>query len=157
MAKRSSIFDFFTQVFVVFGFSMICVSVFCLLFGEDGREVSTMFALGNAGVPIYTVGQYFIVAILVTSFRELFFTDKIIKNWSIAARTISMMACDIIMVAVFAKVFGWFPVDMAEAWIGFLVSFIICTACGVGISIIKEKSENKKLQDALDKFNKGAE
>ncbi len=157
MAKRSSIFDFFTQVFVVFGFSMICVAAFCLFFGEDGREVSTMFALGNTGVPIYTVGQYFIVAILVTSFRELFFTDKIIKNWSIAARTIAMMACDIIMVAVFAKAFGWFPVDMAEAWIGFLVSFIICTACGVGISIIKEKSENKKLQDALENFNRGAE
>lgn len=157
MAKRSSIFDFFTQVFVVFGFSMICVAVFCLLFGEDGREVSTMFALGNTGVPLYTVGQYFIVAILVTSFRELFFTDKIIKNWSIAARTVGMMICDIIMVAVFAKVFGWFPVDMAAAWIGFFVSFIICTACGVGISIIKEKSENKKLQDALDNFNKGAE
>lgn len=157
MAKRSSFFDFFTQVFVVFGFSILCVTAFCFLFGEDGREVSTMFALGNTGIPLYTVGQYFIVAALVTSFRELFFTDKVIKNLSIAARTVGMIVCDIVMVAVFAKLFGWFPVDMVGAWIGFFVSFIICTACGVGISIIKEKSENKKLQDALDNFNKGAE
>lgn len=157
MLKRSSIFDFLTQVFVVFGFSIICVSVFCLIFGEEGKEVSTMFALGKEGITIATLAQYLGAAVIITTFKQLFFTDRIIKNWSMAARTIGMVVCDIAMVAVFARVFGWFPVDMVEAWIGFFISFIICTACGVGISVLKEKSENKKLQDALENFNRGAD
>lgn len=157
MSKRISVFDYFAQVFGIFGFSIAIVAVFCVFFGEDGKALSTMFALGKEGVSIATVAQYFFMAAMIVNLKMLFFTDGLIKNWPIAVRTIAMFASFIGMVAVFAKVFGWFPVDMVEAWIGFFISFFICAIGGYVISSLKERSENKKLQDALDNFQKGEE
>ena len=91
------------------------------------------------------------------NFKMIYFTDDLIKNWPIAVRTVAMFVSVIAMVAIFARVFGWFPVDMVEAWIGFFVSFFICAIGGYVISSLKERSENKKLQDALDSFQKGEE
>ncbi len=155
MSKRISVFDYFTQVFVVFGFSILFVAIFGFFFGEGGKEVSTMFALGKEGVTFATIFQYFFMCVMVVNFKMIYFTDDLIKNWPIAVRTVAMFVSVIAMVAIFARVFGWFPVDMVEAWIGFFVSFFICAIGGYVISSLKERSENKKLQDALDNFQKG--
>lgn len=157
MIKKNTIFDFLTQVFVIFGVTILWLLVFCGLFGEDGKAVSTIFQLGSEGIALSTVLQFFIMAVLITTLRMLLFTDMVIKNWSIAVRTIVMFALIIVMVAVFAGVFGWFPINMLSAWIAFLVSFAICAVVSFIVSTIKEKSDNKKLQDALERFCEGEE
>lgn len=157
MTKKNTIFDFFTQVFVIFGATVLWLAVFCRLFGEDGKAVSTIFQMGAEGIGLSTLTQFFIMAVLITTLRMLLFTDIIIKNWSIAVRTIVMFASIIVMVAVFAGIYGWFPFDMFEAWIAFLVSFAICAVVSFIVSTIKEKSDNKKLQDALERFCEGEE
>ncbi len=157
MSKRISVFDYFTQVFVVFGFSILFVAVFGFFFGEGGKEFSTMFALGKEGITFATIFQYFFMSVMVVNLKMIFFTDALIKNWPIAVRTVAMFVSVIVMVAIFARVFGWFPVDMVEAWIGFFISFFVCAVGGYVISSLKERSENKKLQDALDNFQRGDE
>lgn len=157
MSKRITIFDYFTQVFVVFGFSIMVVAVFCLFFGESGKEVSTMFTLGKEGVAIATLAQYFFMAVIIVNLKILFFTDLLIKNWPMAVRTVAMFVSVIVMVAVFAGAFGWFPIDMIEAWIGFFISFFVSAIGGFIISALKERSDNKRLQDALENFCEGEE
>lgn len=157
MVKKNTIFDFLTQVFVIFGVTILWLLVFCALFGEDGKAVSSIFQLGTKGIALSTVLQFLIMSVLISILRMLLFTDMVIKNWSITVRTIVMFASIIVMVAIFAGVFGWFPINMLSAWIAFLVSFAICAVVSFIVSSIKEKSDNQKLQEALERFCEGEE
>jgi len=47
----------------------------------------------------------------------------------------------IIMIAVFAAIFQWFPVNMVKPWIMFFLCFAICATVNVIISSLKEKKE----------------
>lgn len=152
MIKRNSIFDYLTNVMVIFGISVISLGLFCVLFGEEAAEVSSIFKLEDDGLAVDTLAQFLAIAFIISGIRWLFFTDRIIKNLAIAFRSILMFICIIIVVAVFAGVFNWFPVDMVIPWIMFFICFFICAIVSVGISVLKERSDNKKIQEALDRL-----
>ena len=73
MEERKTIFDYIGQIFQVFGFSMIVLNIFCLLFGEDASEFSKMFSLGKEGLSVPTMLQFFSVAVWVVFLRFFFF------------------------------------------------------------------------------------
>lgn len=152
MIKKNTIFDYLINVMVVYGISIISICLFCFLFGEEVKDVSSIFSLGNAGISITTLIEFLIISIIISGLRWLFFTDIIIKNLSITFRCALMVTCVIILVGVFAAVFKWFPVNMAMPWIMFFICFFICASVSVGVSLLKEKSDNKKIQDALNKL-----
>ena len=157
MNRKNTILDFLSHVFLIFGITVACLIAFVALFGADAGKVSTIFQLGNDGIAIATLLQYLLMAVVITALRMIFFTDTVIHNASIAVRTVAMFASIIIAIAVFAAVFGWFPVIMWEAWLAFFVCFAVCAAISIVISTIKEKSDNKKLQAALEHFCEGEE
>ena len=84
-------------------------------------------------------------------FRFLFFTDKLIKNLSITLRTVAMVSSTFVLVVVFVIAFGWFPFDLPIAWLSFAVCFFVSFVLSFAITACKDKLENKKIQDALDK------
>lgn len=57
----------------------------------------------------------------------------------------------IVMIIAFVVAFDWFPVNKIEAWIGFFVSFGICFVISLGVTLLKEKAENRKMEEALKK------
>ena len=65
-----------------------------------------------------------------------------------------MLTGIIVMIIVFVVVFDWFPVNKIEARIGFFVSFGICFLISLGVTLLKEKAENRKMEEALKKINK---
>ena len=150
--KKSSVFDFFINIFAIYGVTVIILSMLCLTVGEDAKEISTIFSMGNAGLGANTCMQFLLMAVLVVSLRWIFFTDWLMKRWSMIARMVGMIGVVILLVSLFAAVFGWFPLDMPKAWIAFLLSFFACAVVSTAVSVAKEKSENKKLQAALDKL-----
>ncbi len=152
MIKKNTIFDFMENVMVIFGISVISICIFTFLFGKKAGEISTIFALGENGIPLITLVQFLLMAFIITALRWILFTDKLIKNLSLALRSILMFIAVITMVAIFAALFQWFPVNMITPWILFFICFAICATVSVVISILKEKSENKKLQEALERL-----
>ena len=60
-----------------------------------------------------------------------------------------------IVIVLFVIIFKWFPLNDVKAWIGFLVSFAICSAVAVVISRAREKAENFKIDQALERYKKG--
>lgn len=60
----------------------------------------------------------------------------------------------IISFVVFVIVFSWFPIGDIKAWIGFLLSFAVCSCIGVFVGRMREQAENKKMEEALDKYRK---
>ena len=154
MVKKNTLFDFMSHVMVTWGVTMLFICIFCKLFGADAKGVSSMFALGDEGVPFATAMQFLGISVVITLLRWIFFTDKILKEAAIVKRSIMMFATVIVTVGIFAGVFGWFPVNQVKPWIMFFVSFFLCAFCAVMISVMKEKAENLQMEKALERMKK---
>lgn len=151
--KEKTIFDYLAQVFMLYGLTVCIFIVFGLVFGEYNREISTLFALGKEGLSFSTLLQLFGMTILIILIRNIFFSDRLIRNMSVVKRAVCMLTGIIVTIIVFVIAFDWFPVRQIEAWIGFAVSFGICFAISMGVTILKEKTENRKMEEALKKMN----
>lgn len=152
MLKKDTIFDFMLNVMVVFAVAILSISLFTLLFGSEAKDVSPIFALGEQGIPLSLIGQFLVLALLVTVLRWIFFTDHLIRKCSLTFRTIGMFIAVIMMCAVLIVIFRWFPVDMIESWVMFILCFAVCASVSVLLSGLKEKKDNEKLQEMLERF-----
>lgn len=157
MEKRGTVFDYLAQVLTIFGFAMLIMNVFCLAIGDDAGEVSAMFALGSRGIPVEIAFQFFCVAALIAGARLVFFTDLFIKNMAIWLRTIGMLTAVILIIAAFVVAFGWFPVGMWQAWAMFFVCFGISFLGSYCVMVVKERVENKKMEEALRRLKEKGE
>lgn len=157
MENRKTVFDVIGQIFTIFGFSVICLIVFGYLFGEDAKKYSSIFELGNDGLALSTLVQFLLTSTIIVLLRQLFFTDIILKNLSMPVRTIGMFGSVIAVMALFIWLFGWFPVNEIKPWIMFLVCFAVSAGASTVISILKEKTKNQEMQEALERLKKGKE
>lgn len=149
MEEQKTIFDYLGQVMITFGFSVVVMNVLCLLVGEEAREVSTIYSLGKEGLSVATMLQFLVVAVCITGLRVLFFTDRIIRQMSITVRTVCMLSAVVVVIVIFTVLFGWFPVDMWESWAAFFLTFGLCFAGSLTVMHLKEKAENRKMEEAL--------
>lgn len=152
MEERKTVFDYLSQTMVVFGFSVLVLNIFCLAFGNSAKDFSALFALGNQGIPAKVAFEFLVISALITGIRFLFFTDIWIKKMPVWARTICMSVSIITVIAVFIVRFGWFPIDMWQPWVMFLICFVVSFAASFLVMTIKEKVENKKMEEALKHF-----
>ena len=152
MDNKPTILDYLSQAFMIFGIAVLTLNIFCLLFGDSAREISTIFALGSAGLTVTTSFQFLLAIGITILFRFIFMTDILIKKMPLAARIITMFAAAFLNIMVFVILCGWFPVDNIMAWIMFLISFAISCAVSTAVSLLKEKMENRKLAEALNRL-----
>ncbi len=157
MEEKKTIFDYIGQVFIVFGFAMLTLNVFCLIFGESAKGFSAMFELGNKGIPAKVAFQFLCVSVLIVGIRFVFFTDIFIKKMPIWLRTICMLTVIVMVIAAFVIIFHWFPANMWQPWVMFLICFGISFAVSYLVMIIKEKTENKQMEEALKRLKAGEE
>lgn len=149
MEERGTFFGYLAQVLVLFGFCMLVMNLFCLAIGDSAREYSAMFALGAAGVPVETAFQYLAVSALIVGIRFLFFTDVVIKKMPVWSRMLGMLACVLVVIVAFIFAFGWFPVDSWQPWAMFFLCFGISFLGSYLVMAVKEKSENRRMEEAL--------
>ncbi len=152
MEERKTIFDYMGQIFIIYGFSILTLNIFCILVGEDAQKVSTNYSLGREGLSISTMLQFLGVSVCITGLRAFFFTDKVIKRMSVAARSACMLASIVALVVLCAVIFGWFPVTMWQSWAGFFISFGLCFVGSLCLMTLKEKTENRKMEEALQRL-----
>lgn len=157
MEEKRTVFDYLAQVFIVFGFTMLLLNIFCLVFGNSAKGFSAMFELGNQGVPAKIAFQFLCISFLLVGVRFIFFTDIIIKKMPIWLRTICMLIIIVIIVAAFIIAFHWFPVNMWQPWVMFFICFGISFFGSYFVMIIKEKTENKQMNEALQRLKEREE
>lgn len=137
------------QVLIVFGFAMLTMNIFCLAFGNSAKGFSSMFALGNQGVPVKIAFQFLCISALITCVRLIFFTDIFIKKMPISLRTICMLTSVVIIIVIFVIAFHWFPANMWQPWAMFFICFGISFLGSYFVMIIREKVENERMEEAL--------
>lgn len=149
MEERKHFLSYVEQVFMTLGISLLVITLICAVVGEEAREYSTMFVLGDEGIPIHTILEYLLSSVCITALRFVFLTDTLIKSWSLAGRTVGMLGTVIVLIGGLACLFGWFPVDDPKCWAAFLISFGICFLVSALLSAKKEQQENRQLEKAL--------
>ena len=154
MEEKKTIFDYIGQLFATYGIIVAIFLIFGSCIGSLAKDHSTLFSLGKEGFAMNTLFELLLLAVIITGTQIVFLTDKWIKNMSLILRNVFFFGIIVIVMAVFAIVFGWFPVNEAKAWIGFFISFFICTLISITISKLEEKAENRKMEQALEKFQK---
>jgi len=149
MEKRSTIFGFLAQVFMIYGITTGLLNVFCMLFGSTAEGYSTIFSLAGTGVGIATSFQFLLAVTIVIILRIIFMTDMLIKNMPVPARITAMFVSVFAVIVIFVFAFGWFPADELLAWVMFIVCFAVSCTVSVFISALAEKQENRRLEEAL--------
>lgn len=157
MEKRKTIFDYLAQILMIFGFAMLMLNIFCLAFGESARGFSAMFELGGRGVPTGIAFEFLCISAIVTGLRFVFFTDTLIKQMPLWARTVCMLTAVILVIVVFIIAFGWFPANMWQPWTMFFLCFGISFVGSWLVTTIREKQENRRMEEALQKLKKQEE
>ena len=152
MKRNNTIFSYAEQIFMVFGFTVLCLVVFVRLFGISAQEISTIYELGEEGLTVGTLLQFFLVSVLSVTFRYVFFSEKLIRHIPSGVRIAGMFAAIVIMIGVFAYFFGWFPVGEWKAWAMFFICFGICAIVSIVVSVLKERQENRKMEEALERL-----
>lgn len=155
MEERKTIFDYIGQVFMIFGITIGIINIFCLLFGDEAQGYSTMFALGHTGIPTTTIMQFFLAAVFTVSLRFVFFTETFIKKMSVPYRALCMVLSEVAVIFLFILTCGWFPVDEWLPWVTFFISFAICFVCSVAVTTVRERMENKRMKEALERLKRG--
>lgn len=157
MEEKRNVFDYLAQVLTVFGFAMLTLNIFCLIFGNSAKEFSAMFELGNKGIPAKIVFQFLCVSVLIVGARFLFFTDIAIKEMPLWLRTVCMLTAVVIIIASFVIAFHWFPADMWQPWAMFFVCFGLSFLGSYLVMIVREKVENRRMDDALRRLKEREE
>lgn len=152
MDKNFSLLKYLSHVFMIYGITSGLLNIFCILFGTSAYGFSTIFSLGNSGVSVTTSFQFLLAVSIIVGLRFVFMTDILIKKMPLSARIITMFAGAFATILAFIFIFGWFPADMPIAWIMFIVCFIISCTVSTIISVIAEKQENRRLEEALKRY-----
>ena len=152
MDNKKGILGYLSEVFMIYGIAVLLLNIFCMIFGQDAKELSTIFALGGDGLSIATLLQFLLAIALVVTLRFIFMTDFIIRKMPLTVRIVLLFAGALGIVLLFVFLCGWFPVNEPMAWIMFLISFGISCSISTIVSVLAEKQENKKLEEALRRF-----
>ena len=152
MDNKPTILNYLSQVFMIFGITVLLLNIFCLMFGESAKEFSTIFTLGDSGLSVKTMLQFLLAIAITIVLRFTFMTDIVIKKMPLAARIIAMFTTAFLNILVFIIVCGWFPVSNPTAWVMFLISFAVSCTVSTVVSLYNERTENRKLAEALKKF-----
>ena len=154
MDDRKTIFDYIKQLFTTYGIMVVIFIVTNLIIGNEARSLSTLFALGSAGLSTATLIQLLFLAVIITVAQNIFLSDILIKNLALIVRNILFFVTVMAASTLFIVFFGWFPVGDLTAWIGFVVCFAVCTAVSALIMRLSENAENRKMQEALNRLKK---
>lgn len=65
-----------------------------------------------------------------------------------------MISAILAVMVVYIMVFQWFPKDDWLPWVMFLLSFLVCFAISLAVMTFKEHSENKRMEEALEKMKR---
>ena len=154
MEEKKTIFNYISQAFATFGIIVLIFIVFGLIVGESARDYSPLFALGKEGISIPTLCELLLLSAMITFAQTVFMTDKWIMNMTIILRYIFMFVTVFVIMVIMIFLFKWFPLTDITSWIGFIVSYAISMFVSVLITRLRERAENSKMQEALDKYNR---
>ena len=142
------------EIMASFGGGIVTLALMSYLLGDGVAEISPIFGLGKSGIPLEIVAQFLLLAVFSVIVKDVFMTDRWIKNMSVFLRKTLYFLVVILGVFIMSRLFKWFTADADRAWIFFGAFFAVAMVIMTILTRTKEISENNKLQEALEEFKK---
>ena len=139
-------YSYFVQVFIIFSVAIMTISLLGLFVGDAAKGMSTLFSLGSRGIALSTIGQLFLMSLIIAALNTIILSDKLLKNVMMLWKIVIMLVLIIITIICFILLFGWFAIDNLYAWVGFAISFGSGFAISTMVMMIKTKLENQKYE-----------
>ena len=98
--------------------------------------------------------ELLLLAVIIPLAQVVFLTDTWIMNMSMMIRNVLFFVSVLIVIVFMIVAFNWFPTRDMTAWLGFIISYALSMIISVLITRLKERAENTKMQEALDKYNR---
>lgn len=155
--KKNTFFHFIAMTLLLFAVDILMLMLISTLFGEQTKEMSTMFQLGSKGLATTTMLQFLLSALVTTLLKNIFYSELIFKKLMTLWRTVFMLFSVLVIHIVFILVFGWFTYDNALAWGGFFICFGGGFFIGSSYMILKTKFESKRYDDLLNSYKEQRE
>lgn len=152
MDKKMTVRRYLSEILTIFGIIVLILNIFCLIFGDEAKNDSTIFTFGSNALAISTMLEFLAAVALIVALRIVFLTDTIIKAAPLSARMILMFASALAVTIGFIFAFGWFPATDIVAWMLFGICFVVSSAISTFIAVFAEKQENQMLEEALTKY-----
>ena len=148
--------EFVRRFTVVFSLSIIAITIAGILirlYGQDMREVSTLFLL-SGGLQYNTILQVAGFSLIISFFSVLLFSEYIQTKINFLLRGLLLLLITLISTSIFAIIFNWFPHNNIQGWISFALCTIACFAVSFTLTLLKLKLEGKKYAKLLAGYKK---
>jgi len=142
----------FSVIFTIVVLSMLLVGLLIVHLVPEVQYISTLFAFSETGFSYDNILQIGGVSFFLSFFQVILLSYCFFIKMRFLMRFFLFSLASLFTVSFFSIFFKWFPVDNLLAWIGFIVTFIICFAIGCVLTLLKFKLENKKYNKLLDNY-----
>ena len=154
MEDKKTIFYYIRQAFATYGIIVLAFIIMSIVIGEKTKGYAALFSMGSEGMSMPILLELLLLAVIITLAQVAFLTDTWIMNMSMVTRNILFFVSVLIVIVLMILAFDWFPVRDMNAWIGFIISYALSMIISALITRIKERAENSRMQEALDKYNR---
>ena len=154
MEDKKTIFYYIRQAFATYGIIVLAFIIMSIVIGEKTKGYAALFSMGSEGMSMPILLELLLLAVIITLAQVAFLTDTWIMNMSMGTRNILFFVSVLIVIVLMILAFDWFPVRDMNAWIGFIISYALSMIISALITRIKERAENSRMQEALDKYNR---
>ncbi len=152
MEEKKTIFNYISQILATYGMIVLIFIIFSTVIGESAKGYSTLFAMGKEGLSTSILCELLLLAVMITLAQIVFLTDRWIVNMSMMIRNVLLFVSVMIVMIIMIIAFKWFPLDDMTAWMGFIISYVISIIISAMVTRLRERTENSKMQEALDKY-----
>ncbi len=152
MEEKKTIFNYISQIFATYGIIVLIFIVFSIVIGDVAKGYSSLFVMGKAGLSTPILCELLLLAVMITLAQIVFLTDRWIVNMSMMIRNVLLFLAVMVVMVIMIIAFKWFPLDDMTAWIGFIISYVISIIISALVTRLRERTENSKMQEALDKY-----
>jgi hypothetical protein len=142
----------FASTFTLTIFVMTLTGILISCYFPDAQEVSTLFALGRAGLPYNSILQLIGLAFILAAFTVLLFSERFNIKMRFISRLVLLMLSALIATSIFGVVFKWFPANDPMSWLGLVLSFVICSVITAILTLLYRKLEGKKYNKLLANY-----
>ena len=143
---------FLQSIMETFAYSIIVLCVVGLAIGDVARDIYGLFSLGSAGISYQSIVQFFVCAATIGVLRVLLLSDMLFKKAMLLWRVVLLLLLTLVFTGFYIVIFRWFPIDMWRAWVGFAVSFTLCSTLTVLAMILRIRLTDKKYDKLLSDY-----
>ncbi len=154
MEEKKTVFYYVRQAFATYGVIVLVFAIMSIVIGERTKDYAALFFMGNAGMSMPILMELLLLAVIITLAQVVFLTDTWIMNMSLMIRNVLFFVSVLIVIVFMIVAFSWFPTRDMTAWLGFIISYALSMIISALITRLKERAENTKMQEALDKYNR---